>query len=562
LSIDECSAAERQNYKNRLNSMQNILSLDELLDSGHAPSLRAPIQFHMHREEVKKLLQEANYKLNSELHTMDRWYASRLPDTDAAMSDDGNAVRRSILDRFHSTIYPERVQKIAKDLDALYDSNPIPFEKIRPRKDLLIVSVAGTGYPVVDVDFNQRVAQLLVGITDLLKQVSTTDEQKVLADYHNAFDVDNDELLREWLSEFMTVIAATHQKAVSDEVMKHKEAESQSKVVYENVLIDEAARSCPPDLLIPMACARKRMILVGDQNQLPQFISETVYEKIDGYEKSELDELVREPMFLRLIKQVAKLEEKDHVQRFIQLDEQYRMPQTLGDVISKYFYESEEERKLPARKIKSPLGNDENHTVDDLPLISGKHLVWLDVSSGRQAVSENKSLFNQKEIDEIVKMLKGMIKNADAPEHYQYAIITFYSEQRDRMREAIENDPFLSAWNRQYKKISVGTVDAFQGMEADVVFLSLVRSLPKYSRKKNLYGFVSNANRQCVALSRAKRCLIIAGNKDMVSGSRKEEAYEFMPAVAAIYETCSEGDVQDACVIKTGKGSGTSSLRD
>ena len=143
-----------------------------------------------------------------------------------------------------------------------------------------------------------------------------------------------------------------------------------------------------------------------------------------------------------------------------------------------------------------------------------------------------------------------MIQEGEDSEKYTYAIITFYSAQRDRIRQAIRSDPFLSDWNRKNRKIMVGTVDAFQGMEADIVFLSLVRSLPKYDRNRNLYGFVSNANRQCVALSRAKRCLIIAGDKEMVSGTRQQEAEAAMPAIAEIYQLCRKEAIADACILK------------
>ena len=220
------------------------------------------------------------------------------------------------------------------------------------------------------------------------------------------------------------------------------------------------------------------------------------------------------------------------------------MPKTLGDIISKYFYQGE---------LDSPLGNDKNHTPD-LAYIQGKHLVWLDVAGGRQSLTNEHSLVRQSEVNAIVRMLKAMIQNSQNAQNYSFAIITFYSAQRNRLIQAINTDNFLSRWQRTNEnRITIGTVDAFQGMEADIVFLSLVRSLPKYDKGRNLYGFLANSNRQCVALSRAKRCLIIAGDKAMVTGTRAKAAREVMPAVERIYQLCRKEEIADACVLKDGE---------
>lgn len=53
-------------------------------------------------------------------------------------------------------------------------------------------------------------------------------------------------------------------------------------------------------------------------------------------------------------------------------------------------------------------------------------------------------------------------------------------------------------------KIDVNTVDSFQGQECDVIIMSCVRS--------QKIGFLSDRQRLCVALTRAKRSLIMCGN--------------------------------------------------
>jgi len=544
-AVTSCMQEEKENYRCSLDKKKTITMNDQTL------SLRRPLDFSAQLETIDCLLRDVNGRLDKDTHRLDRYYASRLPATDAAMSDNGKEVSRTILRRFQRVQCAEKITAVAKALEELYDEESISYSKIQLRKDILLYLLSQSNLNLVDQSLNEQVSNLLDGLLTFVEKSNGTDEQRILAKYYDAFDEENDGLLREWLSSFMVTIAATHQRAVSGEVKRHKKPEENDEqpkqdndsgevyLRYDNVLIDEAARSCPPDLLIPLSCAYYRMILVGDQKQLPQFLSEEVYNKLANYDSTERDDLIKKTMFERLIQQVQKLERLDHKTRFIMLDQQFRMPETLGSIISKHFYNNE---------LKSPCGNDPEHTPD-LAYIKGKHLVWLDVAGGREKMTEEKSHVRQSEVTAIVRMLKAMIRNSDAPDKYSFAIITFYSGQRDRIREAIEQDDVLCT---RQDVIQVGTVDAFQGLEADIVFLSLVRSSPVYDKKKNPYGFLTNANRQCVALSRAKKCLIIAGDAHMVSGKRASEAKQAMPAIEEIYQLCRKEDVNDACIFTDG----------
>ena len=120
-----------------------------------------------------------------------------------------------------------------------------------------------------------------------------------------------------------------------------------------------------------------------------------------------------------------------------------------------------------------------------------------------------------------------------------FGIISFYSAQVKAINAALEEvgiaiheegekteiaSPYKELQGtsgRILERLRNGTVDAFQGMEFDVVFLSMVRSndFPdkneKDSRRK--YGHLMSPNRLCVAMSRQKRLLIVAGDEDMLS---------------------------------------------
>jgi superfamily I DNA and/or RNA helicase len=92
------------------------------------------------------------------------------------------------------------------------------------------------------------------------------------------------------------------------------------------------------------------------------------------------------------------------------------------------------------------------------------------------------------------------------------------------------------------ERLRVGSVDAFQGKEFDVVLLSLVRSrkIRDKDKAKDLFGFAAVENRLCVALSRQKRLLIVVGDKRMV---RSEQA-KALKGLPALLELCEDEDSQ------------------
>lgn len=347
----------------------------------------------------------------------------------------------------------------------------------------------------------------------------------------------DEDTIKDSITDFLTVISATHQKAISQDVTARKDPDHMD---FENVLIDEAARSCPPDLLIPLSCARDRMILVGDHKQLPQFVCDKVFDSIDDVAEADKQSIIKdESMFLHLIKQVKKLESNDGIPRFIRLDAQYRMPQTLGDLVSRQFYDGE---------LTSPLGNDPACFDTNLKYIRGLHLAWLDVPGGigaREIKNRNGSYCRIAEAERVVNMLSKIIEDSgEESKKYKYGIMTFYNGQREILSDLVSKDPILGNGSIQ---IEIGSVDAFQGMEYDVVILSMVRSNTAYTHAKKRFGFTTDEHRLCVALSRAKRCMIVAGDSQMMRGKYAADA---IPALKEFYDMCISKEVSDARVFE------------
>ena len=134
-------------------------------------------------------------------------------------------------------------------------------------------------------------------------------------------------------------------------------------------------------------------------------------------------------------------------------------------------------------------------------------------------------------------------------------VITFYAAQRDAILEATSvagiglTEPddeggyrVRDEWRRTgdgRERLRIGTVDAFQGKEFDVVFLSLTRSndvpVKNEATRRRRYGFLLLENRLCVAMSRQHRVLVVVGDRAMAAGPETESP---VPALSAFRKLC------------------------
>ncbi|KAL9044556.1 MAG: hypothetical protein Q9214_002315, partial [Letrouitia sp. 1 TL-2023] len=115
-----------------------------------------------------------------------------------------------------------------------------------------------------------------------------------------------------------------------------------------------------------------------------------------------------------------------------------------------------------------------------------------------------KSKINQNEAIIVVGFFDYLVQNGMKTQ--DITILTFYNGQRKLVLSGLRQHP-----NLQGKTFKVVTVDSYQGEENAIVLLSLVRS----NRDGNI-GFVEDANRVTVALSRAQRGFYIFGNAPML----------------------------------------------
>lgn len=379
------------------------------------------------------------------------------------------------------------------------------------------------------------------------------------------------------LEHYLFVYSATTQQSEGVEIKEAKGINkySDEHPEYETVIVDEAARVSPADLMIPLAQAKKRIILVGDHRQLPHIYDEEVFESMKENGETVDMNNIKKSMFEYLLEKARELEKIDNVPRTIVLDAQYRMHPMLGEFVNEVFYQPNDEQfasPMPASNYQQFISK-KALPVEwfDFPCRYGK-----EHKEGTSRVRDCEADFIVEKIDYYMKLEEG--------KDLSYGVITFYSEQVKSIKRKLKNKLGDYA-----KRVRVGSVDAFQGMEFDVIFLSVVRSndkkpmvrvdknskpepinydyLEKYKGidKKQIvkeseeykewelyrdkvgmqnYGFLISENRLCVSLSRQKKLLIVVGNTEMFCNGEWGRIAEIcVPGMKKLYELCKGEDV-------------------
>ena len=344
--------------------------------------------------------------------------------------------------------------------------------------------------------------------------------------------------IQDAVTDYCFAFAATCQQSVNRTMQRLKgiaadAVHEDNKMQYDYVIVDEAARVSPRDLMIAMVQG-KRIILVGDHRQLPQLIDEDLARKFEANQdsKDENDWLKKSLFEYLFTERVGKLEAMDGRPRHITLDAQFRTHPLLGEFISRNFYE----RFNAAEKFKSPLP--ESFFAHGLPGADGKCAIWLDVPLTAGPMIEpdaGTSWIRLGEADAICNKLKAWIKYDDGKtagkRPLSFGVIAFYKAQVELIKKHL-GEKWLASIGED--RLRIGTVDAFQGREFDVVFLSLVRT------GKTGFGFLKLYNRLNVSMSRQKKLLVVVGDAAFYG---TDAARKNVPGLANFLSLCREKGV-------------------
>ena len=487
----------------------------------------------------------------------------RIPTSEVAFEDNGRLeIQKALylLQKYKITEISDEMDALQKmQIDSIYD-----FDELKEIRKRLLIKVLPKQDIFTTPSKKDDIVRLLGRISDyLLTQIEGGKEGEDLVIMQYIQSMEEDPLaVKQAILNYSAVNGATNQQVMRKEISDLKDGE----IVYENVLVDEAARSNPLDLFIPLSIAKDRIILVGDHRQLPHIIDDQIVGKLEDYleddVKADVEKKIRESMFAQLFSKLKMLESQDGIKRTITLDKQFRMHPTLGTFIDDNFYRKYNESEHVGNGIEDPAFFSHN-----LPGIENKACVWYDLPyDGDNKGEKARSKYRRKEAEAIARHIK-MILQSDSGLEYTYGIITFYREQVNEINKAladptiqilVKDDSDHYVLNPEYKKnsrdvneiVKVGTVDSFQGMEFDIVYLSMVRSNDtevdisentpdtlKLLQKK--YGFLMYENRLCVAMSRQKKALICVGDSQMLKGA---QAVKAVAPLVEYYKLCLEDE--------------------
>lgn len=158
-----------------------------------------------------------------------------------------------------------------------------------------------------------------------------------------------------------------------------------------------------------------------------------------------------------------------------------------------------------------------------------KRVIWLQVSNARDFNRDNeRPNLNRKEISKIIGELEHFIKFASSTRnpsyhHWTVAILSFYKPQTRELKKEMQKifgggGPIYFTADRS-ARIFVGNVDSMQGREADIVFLSMVRT--------GGLGFLDNTNRLNVAITRSRYQLVMVGDNNVFTRKRYKDTLIF-----------------------------------
>jgi len=288
---------------------------------------------------------------------------------------------------------------------------------------------------------------------------------------------------------------------------------------YDWVIFEESGKAYPTELLLPMLLGH-RWLLIGDQRQLPPFRYREIVEVIDQLVQKDSDEY-RAWSFEDFAKYrdelVANVKFFDSLYRRIKnsqylylpsgipapvhrLEDQYRLPPMISDLISKTFYDTTFVHKRSSPQIGDPF--------TEPKAVVSKELIWLDTPhcSVNSEAKESGHCRNIIEIQYIMKLLRSF--KSPTPFNENIAIISPYKEQVESLQRHLQN--FKVSIVKSNLATKCYTVDSFQGRQADIVIVSLVRNNFHEDMRKAL-GFVTAEERLNVMLSRARKRMIIIG---------------------------------------------------
>lgn len=311
----------------------------------------------------------------------------------------------------------------------------------------------------------------------------TWEEKEVMNTEIDALKAENKDIKAQIFNEVWNstdIVVATH-VVCGDALLESKK--------FDWVIIDEAGQAIEPATWIPIAHAHtsgergghvSKLVLAGDHEQLPPTI-------LSGNQGRGSLAYTLFERFHDVLPATSQL----------RLDLQYRMHEEIMQFSSDVFYEGALKAADANRK----------HTLQDLPRVSKheiteKPVIFIDTAGlgyDEDTDEATFSRFNPGEAQIVIRQIKDLM--AQGVSDTEIAVISPYQAQIKCILQKLE-DHGMSGLD-----VEIDSVDSFQGREKEAVILSLVRS-----NLEGDLGFLKDVRRMNVAMTRAKRKLIVIGD--------------------------------------------------
>ena len=247
---------------------------------------------------------------------------------------------------------------------------------------------------------------------------------------------------------------------------------------FRTAFIDEAAQALEPASWIPLL-RTQRIIFAGDHQQLPPTIKS--------------NEAARLGLAVTLFEKGIER----HPEMAAMLTVQYRMHEDIMKFSSQYFYADE---LIAHESVKTTLLTSTEQPVEFIDTAGCGY--------NEEQDPETLSRFNHEEASLLISQVEILIERIGTTQWLEQklslGIITPYRAQVDYLNKLADASSILEPL---HSLITINTVDAFQGQERDVIAISFVRS-----NDKSEVGFLGDIRRTNVAMTRARKKLIMVGD--------------------------------------------------
>ena len=355
----------------------------------------------------------------------------------------------------------------------------------------------------------------------------------------------------------------------------------EARAQFDWVLVEEAAKATGPELVGALALSGRRL-LIGDHRQLPPFQAERFTYVLSNHElvqealqraTQSVGALMREGEIedlkavatdaaalrtvadyaLRLFEPFRTIVVEDEQRRRRNpshrpishtLTEQRRMDPAIATIVSEAFYDGLliTESKRAAAAVSEPAPLEQLGRLPRSPVVV-VNFPHVSQTGRRHALERSRPRWhNPSEVEAVINVLR--LVRARSGTRPKLAILSPYQAQVERLNQRVaqlahSELAHLSAFTPARTGGFVGTVDSFQGSEADLVILSLVRN-NSHTGVSGL-GFLRDQRRMNVALSRAMSQLIIVGSleflRESVKGVNPDGAKHDLTFLTVVCET-------------------------